>query len=276
MMRTGLDKFLAISIIVLTSVGLLLSLFFLVQTWRFRRPVIDKLQSAAEQTSIILGTSEAGLNVIDDVVVNVYSSTVSLQASTNVLSETLKNSSQFFGSASSFLGEGIVNTITNTQTAIDSAQASATVIDNILTTLSKIPLIGINYNPSRPLSTALGDVSASLDPMQNTLKGFETNLKSTQTSMDLFRYQLTILNQNIVTINKNLKSAETVIDKYQSQLKSLISWINNAITSLPRWITTISWIITLIILWFILFLTAILIQAINGITDRNRFIVHPA
>ena len=38
-------------------------------------------------------------------------------------------------SAGSFVGEDLINTITNTQTALNSAQASAAVIDNILSCL---------------------------------------------------------------------------------------------------------------------------------------------
>ena len=171
-MRTTLNKILAISIVVVTAIGLLISLFFLVETWRYRQPVTEKLQSFAKQTSTILGTSEKGLNIIDDVVINVYSSTLDLERLNQCPSQTMQTSSQFFGSASTFMGQGLINTITNTQSAIDTAQASAVVIDNILTTLSKIPLIGIDYNPSRPLNEALGDVSASLDPLQVTHQGF--------------------------------------------------------------------------------------------------------
>jgi chromosome segregation ATPase len=173
------------------------------------------------------------------------------------------------------MGEEVINTITNTQAAINSAQASASAVDNILTTLSKIPLIGINYNPSQPLSAALGDVSASLDPLQKNLKDFETNLKTTQSDMDAFRSQLYILDQNINTINSNLKSAQGVIDNYRTQLTSLQTSTNRAITSLPRWITTVCWILTFFILWFMLFLSAIMLQAFSTITNKNGWIRPP-
>jgi hypothetical protein len=272
-MRTTLNKILALSIVIITVIGMLLSLFFLVQIWRFRPPVTEKLQSAAKQTSAILGTTEKGLELIDQVVLNVYSSTITLEDSADAFAQTMQTSTQFFGSASTFLGEGLINTITNTQTAIDSAKTSAVVIDNILTTLSNIPLIGIKYNPSRPLSVALGEVSDSLDPLQGTLMGFETNLKATQTNMQEFKDQILVLKQNIVTINKNLKSAQVVIDNYQTQLKSLQSWMNKAIISLPGWITTICWIMTFFIMWLVLIQIAILLQAINVLNGENNNVV---
>jgi hypothetical protein len=203
LMQNSLNKVLAISIILLTAIGILLSLFLVIQTWRLRMPVTERLQTIASQTNAILGTTEQGLEIIGEIVTNVYTSTTSLESSTTSLAQTSRDSSQFIGSIGSFLGEGLVNTITNTQIAINSAQSSAVVIDNILTAMSNIPFIGIDYNPTRPLNVALGEVSTSLDPLQGNLLGFETNLKTTQTSLKEFRI-CTRLDQNNYLRNNNL------------------------------------------------------------------------
>ena len=139
-----------------TALGLLLSLFFLIQIWRFRPPVTDFLQSGINQTSNILQTTGEGLDVIDQVIANVYSTTLYLDDTTNAIAQTVQSTSLFIDLVGAFTGDDLIDTITNTQTALQSAQASAVVIDNILTALSNVPLIGIKYNPSRPLNAALG------------------------------------------------------------------------------------------------------------------------
>jgi hypothetical protein len=169
---SGLSKkTLAFLMVCMSALGILLSLFILFQVWRFRQPVTVKLQSNLNQFSNILQTTDEGLSVIDQVLNNVYTSTLYLGEATNALTQTIQSTNLFIDSAGTFVGEDLINTITNTQTALDSAQASAKVIDNILTAMSRIPLIGINYNPTLPLNTALGEVSTSLD-CQGRLKIF--------------------------------------------------------------------------------------------------------
>lgn len=263
------NKALSILMIVVTSLGLLMSLFFLFFTWSIREPATARLQAVATTTADILETTSLGLEIIDQVLVNVYSSTLALEDSASALAEMIESSSVFVDSAGGFLGEGLINTITNTQTAIDSAQETASVIDNILTTLSRIPLIGIDYNPSSPLGNALGDVSESLDPIQGSLTDFQQNLQDTHISMQEFSTQVQTLEQNIGNINQNLLATQQTIDAYQNRLSSLQAWMENAIYQLPTWITTLCWIITLIIIWFILIQIGIMLQAFNNLTGER-------
>jgi chromosome segregation ATPase len=251
------------------SISLVLSLFFLVQIWRFRHPVTEKLQSALNQTSSVLKTTNQGLDVIDQAINNIYSSTLYLDETTNALAQTIRSTNLFIDSAGTFLGEDLINTITNTQRTLNSAKSSALVIDNIMSTLSRVPLIGINYNPSLPLNIALGQVSDSLDPFQGSLKSFQVNLKSTQKNMQLFNDQLAILGQNIKAINKNLASSRAVIDKYRTQITAYQSSVDKAKNSLQTWVNTLCWILTIIILWLVLIQIGILLQGINSV-DISR------
>jgi hypothetical protein len=189
-MNPTLKKAIAVLMIIITAIGMLFSIFFLVLTWRIRQPATQKLQTAFEGTSAVLQTTIVGLDVIDQVVTNVYSSTIYISDATDALAKTIENTDQFVETAGSFMGNGFTTTISNTQRTLESAQSSALVIDNILTTLSRVPLIGINYNPATPLSTALGEVSSSLDPLQESLKGFQENLVSTQSNLQVLVTQL--------------------------------------------------------------------------------------
>ncbi len=265
-MRRLSKNILAFTTICLTGIGIIFSIFLIVQVWRYRMPATEKLQTSVDQFSTVLQISDDGLVVIDQVVQNVYTSTVYLDSASHAFSQTVQGTSQFIDSASTFVGDNLLTTITNTQTALGSAQASAKVIDNILGTLSRVPLIGITYNPSVPLNTALGDVSSSLDPLQNTLKNFQTDLQSTQSNMQEFSGQITTLNTNIVSIQKNLNQAQTTIDKYRTQIHSLQAKLDNARTNLPRWMTIAAWIVTGIIAWLIIIQIAIMLQAISTLT----------
>jgi uncharacterized protein YukE len=259
-------KIMAIVMICITSLGILLSLFFMVQIWRIRQPVTIKLQAALKTTSSLLQTTLVGLDVIDNVVTNVYSSTLYLDDATNTLAQTIDNTDQFFDSAGSMIGDNLTNTISDTQLTLESAQSSALVVDNILGAISKIPLIGLNYNPVKPLSSAIGDVSTSLDPIQESLQGFQENISSTQSNLQLLVQKLEQMEQNINQINQNLAASQAVIEKYQTQVTSLKAWVDKAIISMPTWVTTTCVIVSFFILLIIFVQAAILFQGIYMLT----------
>ena len=259
-------KIMAVLMICITTIGILLSLFFLVQLWRIRQPVTIKLQAALKTTSSLLQTTLVGLDVIDNVVTNVYSSTLYLDDATNALAQTIENTDQFINSAGSIIGDNLTNTISNTQITLESAQSSALVVDNILSALSNVPLIGLDYNPVKPLSSAIGDVSSSLDPIQESLLGFQENLSSTQSNLQLLVQQLSQMEQNINQINQNLADSQAVIEKYQIQVTSMKAWVDKAIISMPTWVTTTCVIVSFFILLIIFVQAAILLQGIYMLT----------
>ncbi len=262
-------KILAVIMVFTTALGLLLSIFLLIQVWRYHQPVAERLQTTLVQSSAILQTTDEGLGVIDQVIKNVYTSTIYLDEATKAFSQTIQSTNLFLDSAGAFVGDNLISTITNTQAALDSAQASAVVIDNILKAMSQVPLIGITYDPSLPLNKAIGEVSTSLDPLQGTLKSFQTNLETTQDNMQVFTNQISDLDKNIYAINKNLRQAQTTIDSYRSQVSSLKSWVDEANNNLPAWITTIAWILTIIIIWLVIIQIGIMLQGIIVLTPNR-------
>lgn len=237
-------------IVAVSVIGLLLSIFMLVEIWRLRTPVTAHLLEGTNQVSTLLQTTADGLTTMDRMVSNVYTSTENLKSVSQSFVQTMQSTDTFIGSAGSFVGGDLVNTITNTQVALESAQASAVVIDNLLSTLSKVPLIGIQYNPALPLNVALGEVASSLDPLKGSLKDFQFNLGSTQTNMQIFSSQVTLMEQNITAINQNLLTVRTIILDYHTQLSGLQESVDRTRDALGRWVNLSCWILTLVIFWF--------------------------
>ncbi len=262
-------KSLAVLMVSVTTIGVLLSVFLIVEIWRLRQPVILQLKTGIEQTSAILQTTSEGLDVIDQVVGNVYSSTLYLDDATNALAQTISSTDSFIDSAGTFVGEDLINTITNTQKTLNTAKSSALVIDNIMSALSRVPLIGIRYDSSQPLNTALGQVSASLNPFQSSLKSFQANLETTRQDMQVFYDQLTVLEQNIKAIGSNLDSSRQVIDKYRSQVVTLQSWMEKAHLSISTWVNTACWILTITILWLVFIQVGIFVHGYDQLTTST-------
>lgn len=274
-MSVAARKAIGIGMVCLAILGILLSIFLLYEVWHYRQPVIDGLQSGLDHASDLLQTTDEGLAIIDQVVSNVYTSTLYLNDATDSLAQTMQGTSSFMDSASNFIGDNLITTITNTQTALESAQASAAVIDNILGTISKVPFLGINYDPTTPLNKAIGNVTSSLDPVQNSLKNFQTDLSTTQTNMQTMTDQLSGLNDKILAINQNLSQAQKTIENYRVEVASMKLSIANAKAHLATWITIATSILTLIILSIVAIQIGMLLQGITLLAPERHDLVTP-
>ncbi len=261
-MSSASKKVFGSAMIILAALGIVLSAFLVVQIWHYRQPVTNGLQTGLDHTSALLQTTDDGLAVINQVVSSVYTSTLYLDDATSALGKTMQGATNFMDSAGSFVGQDLMTTITNTQSALDSAEASAAVIDNVLSSISSVPFLGLNYNPQTPLNKALGNVSSSLDPVQQSLKSFQSNLDSTKADMQDLNDQITAINQKITTINSNLAQAQKTINNYRTQVNSLQRSIANAKTHLSTWITTLALILTILIIVLVMILVGLLLQGI--------------
>jgi hypothetical protein len=269
-MNPLLKKTLGALLVIVSIIGLLISVLLLTQVWNLRKPVSDKLQSGLTLLSSTLQTTDEGLNTIEQVVNNAYTSTVSLDDATLTLAQSIHDVSLLADSASTLVGEDLITTITNTQTALASAQASAEVIDNLLTTFASIPLIGIEYNPPVPLNVALGQVFDSLDPLPASLKKIQTDLITSQGNLQDLEEQVTVLNQKLTSITQNLVLAQAVINNYQTEVTQVKTWVQTGKDSLPKWILSISWLLTVIIVWLAASQIGTLLQGIDLLAQKRE------
>ena len=77
-------------------------------------------------------------------------------------------------------------------------------IDNVLTGLASIPLLGIDYNPPVPFNQALGNISDTLSSIPPNLEQIETDLKSTSTNLLQLQGDLELINLNLQNIQVNI------------------------------------------------------------------------
>jgi uncharacterized coiled-coil protein SlyX len=263
-------RIVGVGMIIAAIVWMLISLFFLVQIWRLRQPVTDWVVTNLDLLYTTCSTTENGLMVIESTVANFSDTTTALETTTIAAAQSLHDTGLLVDTLSTLVGEELPTTITNTQTALSSAQTSAVVIENVLYGLASIPLIGINYSPEVPLSQALGQVSASLDALPGSLEDIQGDLDNTHTDLSLLEENLITINQNIQVINDNLTLAQGVIDDFQVQVRQLKTRLDNSRNSAPDWTRTGALILTIVVLWQGFSQASILVQGIDMLAKRSK------
>jgi peptidoglycan hydrolase CwlO-like protein len=271
-MKKNISRIIGFLLILLASSSLLISGFFLIQIWKAREPLMENLTTGLDLFSDTLSTTEDGLDVIEGALENTATIVNSLEEAILSIAQSVHDSSLVVDSVAELIGEDIQTTIDNTQVSIDSAQASAQVIDNILSTLSRIPLINLEYQPEVPLHEALNDISITLEDLPDSLSTVEDKLKTTSDNLTDFETQVLDLLENIELVRGNISEAQDVVNEYQLELKQLQNWLVTIQDSMPRWITLSAWVISFIIFWIAITQIGMLVQGLERLsrTDGNK------
>ncbi|HEX7618799.1 MAG TPA: hypothetical protein VF480_08790, partial [Verrucomicrobiae bacterium] len=158
-----MKRIMGIVLIVIAAISLLVSLVGVFEIWTLRQPVVDATIAGVNLFAETLDTTSDALLVANASLQSASDTVTTVERTSLAAAQTVSTTRATLGSFSILMGKDLPTSIDATRTALKSAQSSAVVVDNVLTTISRIPLINIRYNPDVPLSVALGDVAKSMD-----------------------------------------------------------------------------------------------------------------
>jgi len=269
-MKTALHRIVGFLMVAAALISLLISAFFLVMIWRYRQPVTARLVENLDLLYATTVTMEDSLLLVDDTVTSLRAASETISSSSNAMENAISDGSVMTDSFATLLGENLTATITDTQTAIISAQASAVVIDNVLTGLASIPFIGIDYNPLVPLNKALGNISDTLSSIPPTLEEIQSDLNDTGSNLRQLESDLGQINRNMQNILDTLEKAQRIIDEYQQQVSQLKTRLDHSRTESPKWILTAAWVLTFVIAWLSISQLGLLLQGFDILLNANK------
>jgi septation ring formation regulator EzrA len=244
-----MKRIIGIVLIAIAAISLFVSLWGLIQIWAMRQPVADAAIAGVDLFAETLDTTTDALKVTSESLQSASDTVTMIERTSLSTAQTMSTTRTTLGSFANLMGKDMPNSIDATRTALKSAQASAVVVDNVLTTLSRVPLINIQYNPAVPLSVALGDVAKSLDNLPPTFSAIERNLNTTSDSLDQVVTNLNELPKTTQQVQRNIADAQKVVTRYQSQVDGLQKLIKPIKPSLPMALTTITLGVTFLVFW---------------------------
>lgn len=251
-MQTGLRRISGIFFMVTSAIALILTVLGTLQVWQEKARLTESVVTNLELVGDMLDNSSQGLVVIEETLDTVTTNVDSLQTATDQLAASLHNTAPMLTTLKDMTGVDLPATITATQISLTSAQTSARLIDNMLTTISRIPLIGQNYVPDPPLSESLGQVSENIETLKPTLVTVTQNLEDAETNLADIEEQVILIGDNIQMINENLDDARLIIDEYQVTVTKIQEQIDAGITNAPTWLDRAAWGATFVLVWMMI------------------------
>lgn len=242
-------RLIGIVFIAVAAISLLISLLGLNQIWTMRQPVADAAVAGVDLFAETLDTTSDALRVVSDSLRSASDTVTTLERTSLSVAQTMSTTRTTVGSFATLMGKDVPTSIDATRTALKSAQSSAVVVDDVLTTLSRVPLINIRYNPNVPLNVALGNVAASLDHLPPMFSAIEQNLNTTGNSLDQVVTNLNELPQTTQQVQRNIANAQKVVTRYQGEVDGLQKLIKPIKSSLATIFMGVAAGLTFLIFW---------------------------
>ena len=266
-----LRRLFGILFIIAAVLGFVFSLIGLIEIWRYRpavtKTVIDSL-ALIDQT---LNSTQDGLSIVGQMVQTTTVEVASLQTTSQSLAQTVHDTNPMFDSLTGLTSTDFPAAVDATQTALASAQSSALLIDNVLTTLTSIPFLPVAaYKPDIPLNTALAQVSTSLDSLKPALADITSSLVDGKANLGVVEVELNKISETTKGISDTLASAQTVIDQYEAVNTQLKVRVEAAQRVAPGMITTIAWILSLILAWLLVAQVGLGVQGLDMLQGRRE------
>lgn len=237
-------RFLGLVFIILSSLGLLFSVGGIVITWAIKPEVQNGIYDYVDSLSHILTTTDESFYVMNDTIEDTKGNLVVITTTIENLDDTIEDISLSLISSASLVGGDMRLTLLDTQIALSSAASSSKIIDDTLSLLAAIPLLGADYRPEVPLHISLERVANSLEDIPEALESIDDKLNDTAVGINTLNSDLNEFANNIHDFEDNLSDAQAVLAEYleiTSELREqTIAFRDNS----PRNLTILSIIIT--------------------------------
>jgi len=243
-------RIIGIVLIIAAAVGLLLSISGIAAIWTIRRSLTGDLIRTFDLLDETLDAASDGLGVADQTLAKFVLDITTMETTIQTAGKSIEDTIPLMESFTELLTNDLPATIRSTQTALVSAQSSAQAIESTLQLLSAIPLLPIGaYDPEVPLAEALAEVSASLDPLPQSLTDLAGNLETSQDNMDLIATQVETISINVGALRSNLTQTKDVLSRVRVVIATLQGQVNNIRSGLPGGLNAAVWFLTVFFIW---------------------------
>jgi methyl-accepting chemotaxis protein len=234
---------------VLAIAGMVFSLVGIAAIWILRSGVTQKVSDTMDIFHATLITTGDAVDVLSGVVDKAEDDLSLIQSSLDSLGESIEGISTSLATSSALIGDDLSLTVTQTQIALSSAATGAEIIDDTLSFLAAIPILGADYEPDVPLHVGLTQVADGLEDIPDSLDSLEGNLNTTSEDLSGFSEDLVILSDDLGTFSEDLDETRGVLADYDTIITNAITRFETFQSRLGGYSILLSLILSGVLLW---------------------------
>jgi len=250
-MNPQLKRILGLVLVVIAVVSLIVSAGGVIAMWNARPAINTALADTFQLVSETAATTQKALTVADQALQDATKTIAVLSGSITSLAKSMGGAQDALTSVTQLVQNDLPKTIYSAQTALASAAATAKVVDNFLSGISRIQFLNINYNPEVPLDQAIINIGDGLSTLPPTLNKIGGDLANVNGSLPDIVKAINGLGTTISGITTTLSKAQTVIKDYAAQLDRATAAVQQMSAGVPTYVTLFIAVLTFIMLWIV-------------------------
>ncbi|MCJ7696283.1 MAG: hypothetical protein MUO40_12790 [Anaerolineaceae bacterium] len=252
--------------------GIIIAITFSLFTWIAKVQINKFLQTTYTSFQSVIITSKDGLVLINESLQQVDSSLSTIQSIVDNLAISVNNLVPITNETAEIIGNDLNNIVKDAQTSLDSASSSSKIIDDTLKILAAIPLLGLDFQPDVPLHTSLTLLSSDLNNLPDNLSIIQSNLYQTGDSLGTLASSLFDLSTDLSEFEDDIEKSINVIANYELAADSLEQSLAKIQKYTNLWLTGISILITILMIWLLLAQISPLFQAYDILIGKNQYV----
>jgi methyl-accepting chemotaxis protein len=273
-MKTTGRSFIGIFLVAMAILGMFIGLAGIAGAWVANGALKTSLGDTLALLDTTLQASADGLALADRLLGQAEISLGGAAGALQATGKSIQEIAPVIDSLAQVAAKDVPNTITKAQQALQSAQASAQIVDTTLSLLTSIPFLPVTrYSPQVPLADSLQEISTSLGPISKSLAALEGPIKNSGSNLAVMQARVGEIAAAMKEINASLEEARKLVARYQGVVATLQPQLGQARSNLPATIDLVSVLLTLFFLWLGLAQIGLLIQGLQWagfLGDRVR------
>jgi methyl-accepting chemotaxis protein len=258
--------------------GTVLAVGGLLLVWDAEPSVSSAFTETIDLLDSTLVTTSESMELLNGMLLRMKGDLAGIRLSLDDASRSMQATADVTDSVADLIGEDFSMVVSETQQSLLTVQNSAQMIDNTLSLISRIPLIGPSlsggYRRDMPLGSSIQGVSESLEPVSGSLKDVQSGLKQTSQNFELMKDDLENLIVTIDGIEASLADAETKMTDYQLLFSRSKEKLQTVRTAAPKFVRNALLAGTVFFIWLLIAQVAMLLQGVDMML-RPRVVIVP-
>lgn len=214
---------------------------------------LESLDRTLESTNQLLAVTRSTLDTLDSQV------TIIERASQNIAS-SIETTSAIADDFASLSGRELPSLVESLQTSLGAMESSARLVDDTLSFIGMLPLIGARYTPEVPLSQTVAGVSSDLDTLNPVFTRMKGNMQTAAADLKSLKQDVEELTKSLDNIQSSIAVVQGAVSDYQAKVTALRQRLNDLHQRLPAYLATAATAVTLAIIWLAVVLIATFLQ----------------
>ena len=243
------SRIIGLTLMILSILGMLFSISGIVAVWVIYPRIRESASEILDSLETALMTSQDAFDLSDQAIEDLLLDFGIIKGSFDSLDTTLEGVSGSLDTSANLIGDNLKQTVIDTQTALESAASTAVLIDNTLDFLSRIPLLGVDYDPEVPLHISLEQVANNLEKFPDALDTIEGGITKTTDGLGALQINLSDLNNQIQDFSDDLEQTQVVILKFSDNIDVIKTQVESLNDNLGLYLTLSSLFISGLLFW---------------------------